>query len=114
MGYLNDIISDYDAESFVDDDVFGESVTYTPVGGVAKTINANVIRAEPFDRNGVPGARRDGLTVFIRNHATLGVTSIDTGGDTIAVAPRYGGAAKTYQVKGPVQQDAGMWRLELS
>jgi hypothetical protein len=113
MGFLDDCLTD-DAAAFVDSDVFGESVVYTPRCSPGVTINAVIIRDPPAARDGAPGARRPKMLAFIRNHTTLGRTAIDTGGDTITVAYRKGGDARAYQVTGPVNQDAGMWELELS
>lgn len=114
MGILNDIISDLDAYAFTDPDAFGEEVTFTPRNGVARTINADVQRDPPVEIS-VPGgqARRPKMIVTLRNHATLGASSIDSGGDTITVAYRLGGTAQAFAVGAPMAQDAGCWKVPL-
>ena len=112
MGFLDDAMAD-DAAALVDSDVFGESVTYTPLGSSAVTINAVIDRSPPVLRDGSGKLRRPKMTAWIRNHATAGRTSINTGGDTITVAYRKGGTAEAFLVKGPLEQDAAGWLLEL-
>lgn len=95
-------------------DGFGEQVTYTPLGGVARTINAVVDRNPPDEIDGVPGSGATGVVrVFVRRHATLGTTSVNTGGDSFSIAPRYGGTARPFKVVSIVSQDAGGFTLLL-
>lgn len=113
MGMLDDIMAD-DAQAFADADLLpgGESVTYTPVGGSPVTFSANVNRDVL-----VPSDAGDGMVaaveVFIRRHVTLGRTSINTGGDTITLAQRYGGTARAFMVSEIVTQDAGGWLVRV-
>jgi hypothetical protein len=116
MGLLDDQL-DADAVSFVDTDVFGEAITYTPLNGAAVSINAVVMRGVPEPLESNSETRQQGksinLVVFIRNDATYGVTSVDTGGDKITVARRKGGTAEAINVGQVIEQDAGMWKLRL-
>lgn len=113
MGLLDTSMSD-DATYFIDTDEFAEAVTYTPLGGTAKSINAIVVRDEPAQL-GETAARSlaADLTIAIRNDATAGVTSVNTGGDRVTVARRYGETAKSLQVYEVISSDAAIWRLRL-
>jgi hypothetical protein len=97
----------------VDTDDFGESIVYTPLNGTPVTIGAVVVR-DPPQTIPTPGMNMvPKMAVSIRNHATLGRPSIDTGGDTITVAYRIGQTVKAYRVNRIIQQDAAMWELEV-
>jgi hypothetical protein len=95
-------------------DEFAESVTYTPSGGSAKTINALV------DRNpmrmleaAAMGFQQAGLEIYIANDATLGVTSVKEGLDTVTLKLRQGDSSTTVLiVKKVVESDLQMFRLE--
>lgn len=115
MGTLDTQLSTEAADFLAD---FGESITYTPDGGSAKSITAVV------DRNplaSVPTAgravARNLVQVTLANHATTGVTAIKEGFDTVALKLRRDDAATTTLVIRRVieaESDAGMWRLEAS
>lgn len=99
---------------FLNTNEFSEVITYTPKGGVAKTIKAIV------DRQRVSPASEDGgrtllndLEIQIANDATYGVTLINKGFDVVAVAEIEGGANKNYTVADILGQDPGMWHLLL-
>lgn len=113
MGILDDILA-ADAQAFADADLMvgSESVTYTPRGGTAVTFDANVSRDVPILADSGDGYVPS-IQVFVRNHATLGVTSVNTGGDTVTIAERRGGTARTHQVREVLEQDAGGWLLRL-
>jgi hypothetical protein len=113
MSNFDEIMGE-DARALVDIEEFGEPIVYTPKDGTPKTINALVIREFHENREGMPGTRRDILTVYVLNDADDGVATINSGGDTITVAHRIGGATKDYLVKGPILQDRAIWRFELS
>jgi hypothetical protein len=112
MGFLEDIM-DADGELLVDTDAFGETVTYNPLGGDAASLKAVVFRNPPQQVNGSFTAASPYIEVWIRNHATYGRTSINTGGDTITVAAREGGATANHPVDSILQQGGGMWKLRL-
>ena len=116
MALLDDQLA-LDSFAFIDSEVFGESITYTPRVGSAVTIYAFVDRnvPVPFESNSVtqPFGKHPNIVVWIRKHATLGRSSIDTGGDKISVARRKGGTAEAFSVVQVIEQDAGMWKLQL-
>jgi transcription elongation factor len=75
-----------------------ETVVYTPRGGDAVSISAVVERMAPGmvgSVGPVPLAR-----LVVRNDATCGIAaaSIDTGGDTVAWAPKKGGSTRTSRI----------------
>jgi hypothetical protein len=76
-------------------DYFGETITYKPRGGGSRTITGLVDRT---DRNLLDGSDRamvPTFTITVANLVTTGIlaTEINTGGDAISVAVRYGGTA---------------------
>lgn len=76
--------------------VCGESVTYKPSGGSDRAISAIIVRNPPEQVDNPGGrTRANKLSIRVKNNATDGIasTEIDTGGDRINVAPRYGGTA---------------------
>ena len=102
MSLLNEQLA-YDSASFIDTDAFGEAITYKPNGAANVALNAVVHRL----------GEENLLHIRIANHATLGRTSIDTGGDRINVAARYGGTAADHIVSAVLEQDAGTWLLQV-
>ena len=91
----------------------GESVTYTPYGGTAVTRYAIVDRREPTAAEVAAGIVPS-LTIAVANDATKGIalTSLNIGGDTIAV--RFYQNSQTFTIRRmPIQQDAGMLTFEL-
>ncbi len=91
---------------------FGEALTYTPKGGAPKAIRAVVMRHEI----GPDGQARDYLTDKVELHiprdASVGVTSINTKGDAVAVADPIGAAPTTYYVRRVMGEDVGMFHVE--
>jgi hypothetical protein len=112
MGKLDDVLA-ADGAFMVDTDGFGETVTYTARGKAPKTLEAVVFRNPPAPVNGSLTATAPLMTVWVRNHATYGVTSVDTGGDTITVAERVGDTPKAHPVDSVLKQEGGMWQLRL-
>src|SRR5687767_3093575 len=112
MGILDDM-QDADGAYFVDLDFGGETVTYNPLGGDSVAIKAVVFRNPPQQVNGSFTAASPCLEIWIRNVATYGRTSINTGGDTITVAAREGGTTANHPVDSILQQGGGMWKLRL-
>jgi len=106
---INDSVS-----CFLNNDEFAEMITYTPKGGVGKSI-----RAQVFRRGIVPASEDTGrvlqgqVEIYIANDATYGVTSINKGGDTVSLPERTGGVSVTYSVADILQQDEGLWHLLL-
>jgi hypothetical protein len=110
---LDGVLGDDAHFAFTNGDEFAEQVTYTPVSGVARTIVAVIDRNPPEMQDANGKLFRPKLTALIQNHATRGVTSIDAGGDSLAVALRYGGAAVAHSVGLPLKGDAGCWLVPL-
>lgn len=114
MGLIDEVLK-ADAPMFVDPDIaFGESITYTRrSNGTDYTFNALVIRHSPEDRS-----RNDSLPymdIYLVNDATWtkGPGSLDSGGDTITVAYRVGGSSEAQGYTVPLDQDQGMWHIEI-
>ena len=112
MGLLDEQLA-ADAEAFVDADTFGETVTYTPVSGSPVSIKAVIVRDPPDGLQSPATAMTPVMDAYIRNDATYGRTSINTGGDTITVAYRKGGTTAAFAVRQIIAQDAGMWHVRL-
>ena len=74
-----------------------ETVTYTPNAGNERNIQAAVERFTPEDLAGTQRARVKVFRVWVRNHATLGISDqeLDTGLDTVAIAGKPGDAQRT-------------------
>jgi len=94
---------------------FGETVSYTPRGGVARNITAVVDREpiQPLPES--PQGLRPNVIVWVDNDATTGidVTTLDTGGDTMSFPKRIGDTASTWSILKLVSQDNGMLQLEV-
>jgi len=112
VGLLDDVMA-LDGEMMVDTDSGGESVSYVAKDGTARSINAIVFRNPPAEVPGTKVGSSPLIRVFVRNHATHGITSVNTGGDKLLIADRYGGPAADHYVSKILHQDAGGWMLEL-
>jgi hypothetical protein len=104
-----------DMAEMVHTDVFGETITYTPSGGSAKSIAALVDRTplRPTEHGGqtVP---QNMTEIWIINNATTGVASVKPGFDTVALKAKLSDAATTtMRVTKLLYHDAGTWRLEV-
>lgn len=100
---------------FTSTDDFAEPVTYYPVGGGSRSINAVVIR-EPYETvSEVSDISTPAWQVHVANSASAGIasTEIDTGGDEIGLPFHEGQAATRRPIVSIVHQDAGMLVLEL-
>jgi hypothetical protein len=109
---LNDDLA-ADAAYMISADDFGETVTYTPYGNSPVTITAVVDRRIPSRIAEVTNNLSNDIVVTIQNHATLGVTSVQTGRDKITVSPIYGGTPKAMVVTEVLSADAGVWTLKV-
>jgi hypothetical protein len=78
----------------------GESVVYTPAGGVPRTILAIVTREPVAAIEGAGGVRRYRYTLKVRRHATAGILPTETGlvGGTIALTSYPGGPTVTMPI----------------
>ena len=109
---LDGVLGDDANFAFCNADEWGESVTYTPLGGVARTITAVIDRDPPADPSGkVPRPR---MTALIQRHATRGTTSINSGGDTLTLAYRIGGTAEAFLIGAPIKEDQGAFLVPLT
>lgn len=97
---------------FLNSSEFAEDVLYTPKGGISLAVKA-VINRRRLD----PAYEDTGRTllnqaeIFIVNDASLGVVSINKGGDTVSFPETLGGAAISWAVIDILNQDEGMWHL---
>lgn len=94
----------------VDEAGSGYTTATVVVGGIYAVVDRNPPAAAPEDKSRVP---RPKMTALIQNSATKGVTAIDSGGDTVEVAERYGGTARAWSVGAPVRQDGGAFLVPL-
>jgi hypothetical protein len=118
MGLLDDMLK-ADSAVFVDTDGFGEQVTYSPLNGTPRTINAIVNRQPPEVYSGSGEVLTPLMSILVRNDATYGISSATlnaNGNDRVTVAERIGGTAKSYGVYLPENggtHDVGMLELYL-
>lgn len=98
--------------AFLNSDEFAESVTYTPNGGSPKVIKALVVRerlqADGPDQGRVLNRQAE---IYIANHTTDGVTSVDKGNDTVSFPVFVEGPAISWKVVEVLGKDEGMWHL---
>ncbi len=112
MGLLSDQLV-ADALAMTSTDEFGQDVSYTPSGGSARTIPA-VVNYNPPSTMPESGKVLTGdASVEIRNHATLGATTITTQRDTITMPARIGGASRSWTIVEIISQDAGMFLVRV-
>ncbi len=92
-----------------------EQITYTPRGKTPITgMWASVDRSPPkLDSEAFSTSMSQTLIVNIANDPTYGVSSIDTGGDTVTLPLKLGDAPKTVKVRWPELHDAGIWMLRV-
>lgn len=105
-------------EVFLNSDEFAESITYTPYGGSAKTINAVILR-ERLLPNGVDAGRSVGrdAEILIANDSTEGVTSVTYRGpnlDTVSFPVNQGGTAVNWKVVDVLGKDDAAWHLKVT
>lgn len=98
---------------------FEEDISYTPSGGVAKTIKAQVYRQGSTEsqasRRLSNQDRYYDIAIDISTDATEGIADITIREDKVALYREIGDTTTTtFLVKGIVQDDAGAKRLGLS
>ena len=97
---------------FLSPDEFAEAIQYTPKNGIPKTIKAVINR-----KRLIPGGEESGRTlqnqieIFIANHETDGVSSINKGGDEVLFPEVLGGIDVNFVVVDILGEDEGMWHL---
>ncbi len=93
---------------------FGESITYVDKSSTEKTIKAIVERGRlDHGQEGGDFAGKE-IEILIANHATNGMTSIntgETGQDTVKVPEFVGQAAIVWRVAEIVKNDDTTWTL---
>lgn len=94
----------------------GESITYTPSHGAARTIKAIIDRGPRETLDGMGMSHGPGLTLHVANHPTSGISSaeIDTATDTITLPARYGRSGEVRSILGVSDHDFGALMLEVS
>ena len=100
-----------DAAIFVAD--FCESITYRPLDGIPRTIQALVTRGSPESMQ--PHGIAPKFTIMVRNDHRHGIASdeIDTGGDRVDIAERYGEMAETRSLASIMSHDPVMLTIEV-
>lgn len=111
MGLLDESMAIDARYGFMDSDTFAESITYTPVGGSAQTINAVVEREIPDDIV-LPEISSPVMIINVAKSATttIGVSAVQIG-DEVTVARLPGGSTITLPVQTILEQDTQAWRL---
>ena len=87
-----------DAAAMINAEEFAETITYTAKGDNARSISAIVDRSPPVRQNSDGTTFVPKVTIHVRNHATLGISSATlnaSGNDTITVAVRVGATPET-------------------
>lgn len=112
MGMLDDAMKEDAWIAFGDTDAFGEVVTYTPVGGSGRAINAVVDRRTPEIIGGDLSANSVEVFVSHSSDVSIGVDSVSIN-DAVTFARQPGGSSITMRVCEVIDQDNGMWRLRL-
>ena len=91
---------------------FAEAVIYKPSGGAPKTINALVVRRQiEADEQDQGHVLENQCEVYVANHASSGVTSVQKGKDILSFPEQLGGISTDWFVVDVVYKDDGMWRL---
>ena len=98
---------------------YEEEIVYTPAGGVAKPITAQVYRDGIVESSSSRSALKNTTTRYdtiidISTNATTGIESVTTQTDKVTVAIHIGDSAtKTLKVAGIILNDSGFWPLGL-
>jgi hypothetical protein len=96
---------------------FGESITYYPFGGTARTITAIVDREPPSIVDGAGEIITHAMVIEVYDSSSTGISlsELNTGRDKIGVALRAGGTAEQRSVAQLMEpQEAGLVRLALN
>lgn len=95
-----------------------EWVQYIPradSGNIPRMVRAVVDREPEQGFGGVPGGTAPGMVIVVRNDPLNGIASseIDTGGDKIAVAARYGREPEEREIGQIVRHDSAVVVVEV-
>jgi hypothetical protein len=110
---------EFDLDGILDDDMFGETVTYI-IGGVEKSIRAVVYRkgTRPFpQRNESSSGNKPfeyDVAITISNDATSGIPTVTKNRDRVKIPVNLGEAAEMFVVSAVMSQDPAAWKLGLS
>ena len=107
--FKDDLLTDTKDVFLAGDDEFDETITYTPAGESAKSIQALVAKVA-LEPGGEKRSLRNQAEVYVANDAAAGVTSIDKTDDKIGLADRDG-VSRTARVVEIMESDEGMWHL---
>jgi hypothetical protein len=96
-------------------DDHGETVTYRPYGGTARSITAIVERDDETDVDVASNVTAPLITITVANSATAGIsaTEIKVGADQIDVADRPGKTATSRVILRIIEQDKQALVLEV-
>ena len=111
---LKDHLDDDAVNVFLNTDEFAEDITYTPSGGPAKSIKAIIDREqlEPSEESRGRVTARS-ANIEIANNSTYGVDTVNKGADTVSFPVNVGEGAVSWLVVKIIDQDPGMWLLEV-
>lgn len=100
---------------FLNTDEFADTVSYTPKGGVAKSIPA-IIERQPIspDEEGRGRILGKEAVITIHNDATNGVASVDTNGDAVTFPALPGGSNVDWHVISIEESSDVYWKLRVS
>lgn len=109
MASIFDGLDNQGAEALMQ--VHSETVTYLPLGGGSRSIQAIVDRGQVEN---IPGGMTPATRIMVRNDVTLGISSaeFDRGGDRITFSANIGDVATNRPAKQMPNQTAGMIVLE--
>ncbi|MBI5872987.1 MAG: hypothetical protein HZB36_02455 [Candidatus Omnitrophica bacterium] len=97
---------------FLNTNEFAEVISYTPKDDVARSIKAVVTRNRLDPAEETPGRTLNTeAEISIANDATVGVASVNRGGDTVSFPDRLGGSNVSWVVADILDQDESSWRL---
>ncbi len=106
----NDLIN-----TFLSEDEFAESITYTPKGGSPKILSAIVNRKRLIPDSETTGRiLTNQIEIIIANDSAYGVTSINKGGDQVSLPERIGELAINWIVADILDHDEGAFHLLLT
>jgi len=111
MTFKDDLLTDAKNVFLAGNDEFDESVSYTPSGESARSINVVMVRdkVEPNDENKRLTLHNQ-AEMYIANDATDGVTAINQTEDRVAITDRDGNA-QTARIVEIISSDDGMWHV---
>lgn len=93
-----------------------EYVTYFPITGASRRIQAVVKRPGPEQMDGLSGGQIEVMEVLVKNSSKNGIASdeVNTGGDKLEISLRDGKIpVKTPRITEILSQDAGMIKLKV-